>query len=285
MLINDLQKIVDEGKLQNKPLEYIKIELKEALIIRTLDFIYNSPHYNQLIFTGGTALKIIGKTSRLSEDLDLDYLDEAIDLKKIADDLVSHFKNFGIDDLKFTIRAEEKILTIKFPILLKLGLVNNAKNESDLLFLKIELEKNPYPSFQTQTTPIMTDNLFFVIRHYDFPTLFANKIGAILGRKGKVFYDKYDFKGRDFYDLIWFLENKIQPNLERVKEILKNEQNLEINTYDELWPLLKDRIEKINTNGIYDDMKNLLSANESVKTLAKNYLAIYLKLVDGLKDN
>ncbi len=118
MLINNLQKIVDAGREANKPLEYIKIELKEALIMRTLDFIYNSPNYKDLIFTGGTALKIIGQTNRLSEDLDIDY-EGNVDIKKLAEDLSSYYKQLGFNDLQYTIRGEEKILTIKFPVLQK----------------------------------------------------------------------------------------------------------------------------------------------------------------------
>lgn len=282
MLIDDLQKIVNESKAANKSLEYIKIELKEALILRTLDFIYNSPVYNKLIFTGGTALKIIGKTNRLSEDLDLDYSGREINLKKMAKDLIGYYKNYGFVELQSTIRSENKILTIKFPVLLKLGLAGNSKNESDLLYLKIEIEKNPYKSFDVALTPVTQDNLFFVVRHYDLPTLFANKIGAIIGRRGKVFYDKYDFKGRDFYDLMWFLQNKIKPNLKRVKEILKKEQAIDIENYDDIWRLLQKRIEKIDTRGIDVDLKNLISGGESTKTLADNYLAIFQKLVKNL---
>jgi len=280
MLIDDLRKIADEGRSANKPLEYIKIEIKEALILRALDFIYNSPDYKDLIFTGGTALKIIAQTNRLSEDLDMDYAGRDIDLQKLADSLVLYFKNYGFAGLQYAICAENKILVIKFPVLVKLGLASDLKSESNLLYLKIELEKNKYKSYQLGASPVMRDNMFFVVKHYDLPTLFANKIGAILGRRGKIFYDKYDFKGRDFYDLIWFLENKIKPNLQRTKEILKKEQNITIKNYDDIWRLLQDRIVKINRNGIYEDIKNLIMSGESIKTLSKNYLEIYKSLIE-----
>jgi len=282
MLIDDLQKIVNESRAANKPLEYIKIELKEALIMRTLDFVYNSPKYNKLIFCGGTALKVIAKTNRLSEDLNMDYIGKEFDLKKLADDLVLYFQKYGFFDLQYAIRAKEKILFIKFPVLFRLGLALNQKNESDLLYLKIEIEKNQYKLFDIAMTPIMADNLFFVIRHYDLPTLFANKIGAIIGCKGKVFNDKYDFKGRDFYDLIWFLEHKIKPNFNRVKEILKKEQNINITDLTDVWSILSDRITKINSEGIYVDMRNLTNSDESIKVLAKNYAVVYQSLIEKL---
>ena len=128
-----------------------------------------------------------------------------------------YFKQLGFDDLSYISRQNGKIIILKFPVLKKLGFVKNIKSESDLLYLKIEIEKNKYSIYNTKVTPISRDNLFFVVKNYDLETLFANKIGAILGRKDKVFNNKFDFKGRDFYDLIWFLENGIKPNLKRVQ--------------------------------------------------------------------
>ena len=79
MLMDKLKNIVQIGRDKNVSAEYIKIELKEMLIYYTLNFIYNSPKWNKLIFGGGTALKIIGRTARLSEDLDMDYLGRNFD--------------------------------------------------------------------------------------------------------------------------------------------------------------------------------------------------------------
>ena len=193
--------------------------------------------------------------------------------------LLKYFKSLGMDEVKITLRHNGEMITVKFPILEKLGLIKNIKNESDLLYLKIELEKNKYSEFTTMVTPFTKNNLFFVVRHYDLETLFANKIGAILGRKDETYQDKYDFKGRDFYDLIWFLQNKIKPNLKRVKQIVGEEQEEVIESYDDVWELVTARVKKINTAGIYSDMKSLVKEPVGVKQLADNYLDIYLFLV------
>lgn len=279
MLVDSLEKIVQSGRDKNASAEYIKIELKEALIYYTLNFIYNSPKWNKLIFGGGTALKIIGKTARLSEDLDMDYLGGKFDTDKFLLDLRGYFKQLGFNDLSYVSRQNNKIIILKFPILQKLGFVENIKSESDLLYLKVEVEKNKYSAYDVEVTPITKDNLFFVVRHYDFETLFANKIGAIMGRKDKIFQDKFDFKGRDFYDLIWFLENGIKPNLKRVKQIMKAENSETVKKYDDIWRLIRKRIENIDISGIYADMRNLVESPEGIKQLADNYLDIYNNLV------
>lgn len=285
MLLKQLQQITKEGKRNNLSVDIIKIQLKEFLILHALNFIYNSPKWNGLIFTGGTALRLLKKTGRLSEDLDLDYLTEDFKYKIFSEELLNYFKQLGIKNLQCSLKSNGKIIVVKFPILFFLKLTNSAKRETDLLHLKIEIEKNNYINYGAEVTPVADENLFFVAKHYDFPTLFSNKIGAILGRKGKIFHNKYDFRGRDFYDLIWFLKNGYLPNFERTKEILKAEQDIEIKSNDDIWKLLAERIKDIDTMGIYDDLKNLIPADESIKQLSQNYLTIFEKLVKKTENN
>ena len=231
------------------------------------------------MFGGGTALKMIGNTARLSEDLDMDYMSKEFDSENFVNDLLAYFNGLGIRNITTTLKQNDKIITIKFPILEELGLIKNIKNESNLLYLKIDLEKNRYSEFTTKATPITKDNMFFVVKNYDLETLFANKIGAILGRKDKVYQDKYDFKGRDFFDLIWFLQNGIKPNLKRAKQIIKSEQNIIVKSYDDIFDLVTNRIKEIDTKGIYTDMRNLVKEPNGIRQLANNYLDIYEELV------
>lgn len=278
MLFDQLRQIADDGKASGFSADVIKIQLKEFLIFHALNFIYNSPKWSDLVFTGGTALRILGKTARLSEDLDLDCLAGSFDCKKFSGDLVNYFSQQGLKDTRCSLKSKEKVVLIKFPVLHSLGLTEKNNLATDLLHLKIEIEINRYSSYGIQMTPVSAQNLFFVAKHYDFPTLFSNKIGAILGRKGKIFHGIYDFRGRDFYDLIWFLENGYLPNLKRAKEILKAERAVQVKNCADIWKLIGDRIEKIDTKGIYQDLKNLVPADQSLKKLSENFSAIFKQL-------
>jgi len=279
MLIQELKNRVQKDREQNLPIEYIKIDIKEFLITYALNFIYNSPKWNTLIFTGGTALKVLWDTARLSEDLDLDYTTTDFNTKELVADLVGYFNGLGIKDITMSVRQDGKMITIKFAILKELGLIKNERTESNLLYLKIDLAKNEYKEFGVKVTPMTVNNMFFVLRSYDLETLFTNKIAAILGRKDKVYKDKYDFKGRDFFDLIWFLQNGVLPNLKRLKKLLKAEQGVSVKNYDDVWGLIRNRIKDIDTKGIYADMKNLVKEPEAVKQISKHFLGIFEELL------
>jgi predicted nucleotidyltransferase component of viral defense system len=279
MIYDVLNRVVQSSRTENLSGEYIKIALKETLIRYTLNMIYNSPRWGHLIFNGGTALKLLGETARLSEDLDLDYVGEDIDAQSLENDLMTYFRGLSVSDIQSSIKQNGKVILLKFPLLARYELIHNPRNQSNWLYVKIELERNEYPAYTLQKTPMMKDNLFFVMNSYDLGSLFANKIGAILGRRDKVYHDQYDYKGRDFYDLIWFLDHKIRPNLERLGQIIQKEHGITIASLEEVWSLLSKRISAIDTNGIYEDLKTLVTSTESIKQLAENYQSIFEGLV------
>ncbi|MDP2600828.1 MAG: nucleotidyl transferase AbiEii/AbiGii toxin family protein [Deltaproteobacteria bacterium] len=85
--------------------------------------------------------------------------------------------------------------------------------------LNVKVEVNPTEKkYPTEPKTISEDRFSFVIRHYDIPTLMAGKMAACLERiweKGKT---GIKIKGRDFYDLIWYMQKGVLPNPDRLKE-------------------------------------------------------------------
>lgn len=69
--ILELKKIVDESKDDNLSNDSIRNLLKEYLHYFVLDFIYNS-EFKDLIFYGGSCLRILYDLPRMSEDLDFE---------------------------------------------------------------------------------------------------------------------------------------------------------------------------------------------------------------------
>jgi predicted nucleotidyltransferase component of viral defense system len=94
-------------------------------------------------------------------------------------------------------------------------------------------------------------------------TLFAQKVVAVIFRPYQ--------KGRDFYDLVWFLSQKsIEPNYEIFKE-----KKLEINNRQALIEFLKNQAKKSDLKQAAKDVERFLFYPEQAKWILK--LPEYLK--------
>ena len=60
---------------------------------------------------------------------------------------------------------------------------------------------------------LINDIYIFPVLHFDLSSLFATKIHACFFRKFR--------KGRDYYDLLWYLSKKVQPNFELLNNAIQ----------------------------------------------------------------
>jgi predicted nucleotidyltransferase component of viral defense system len=208
-LIQNLQHVLD-SKDPLLPVETKRILLKEALQSYVLDFLYNHPYYRRLNFYGGTCLHVIFNLNRLSEDLDFDN-NENLELASLENDLVDMFKNaLGYEEtIAKSQRSAQGILrvTLKFPLLKDLGLSAHL-NES--LHLKVEISHHEQVA-EIQHTPVFYHGRSFVPAHFSLETMMAGKMIACLERSFQRGREGAFIKGRDFYDLLWFMQQGIQP--------------------------------------------------------------------------
>jgi len=226
-----------------------------------------------LVFKGGSCLRICYELPRLSEDLDFDY-DENILGKKILEELDLYLKKEIRN--KYYFQLETKVqstirLYLKFSFLKDLGLT--TASESNKLYVKVETSNELSPFAGYTLTPISKFGFNFVAYHYDMPTLMSGKINALLFRvwikTSKKQEDEVDIKGRDFYDLFWFLQKGIEPNYKMLSKTagIKNKK--------ELKNILIQRIEKVVTpQKLSYDLNNFISDSQFVEEFSKNYLTI-----------
>ena len=191
------------------PNETKRVILKEFLQAYTLDFLYNHPVYRKLNFYGGTCLHVIYGLNRLSEDIDLDN-SNGIDLSNLENDLLAFCRsNIGYADVTAKTQIGEwgvRRTTLKFPILYALGLTSHT---NEPLHLKVEISQHKQISL-IRKTPVLLFGRSFVAAHFSLETMMAGKMLACLERnfqKG----EEAAIKGRDFYDLLWFMQQKIRP--------------------------------------------------------------------------
>ena len=213
-LLDELGMVAQESRRAGLRPDVIRLKLKEKLQLYVLDFIYNSPKYQNLIFYGGTCLRKCFNINRMSEDVDFETT-ESFDKKQFAKDIQHHFNKMGYKELKtFTPGSGINRVELRFPVLYQLSL---SSHESENLNVKVEV--NPTDKkYPTEPRTISEDRFSFVIRHYDLPTLMAGKMAACLERvwvKGKT---GIKIKGRDYYDLLWYMQKGIMPNADRLKD-------------------------------------------------------------------
>lgn len=266
MIEQILKDLVFEKKKQGLANDVIRNLLKESLQFYVLDYIYNSTLGQSLIFTGGSALRICYGLNRLSEDLDFDLdKNKNIDKEKIVSDILDYFKKRQyFSKIEASISGQEEKIYLKFPILYDLGVAKRP--ESDKLYVKIETAKNISEYYQSEFIPLSKFNLNFVIKAYTLETLMASKIIAILKRtfkKGRG--DKITFKGRDYYDLLWFLQKKINPDIKRLNDVLK------INDKKEVYSALWGKIEKISQAYLKEDLLPLFEDGRFIENYCQNY--------------
>jgi len=210
----DFVKILFEGK-ESLPVLFKRNLIKEYLQVLILSFIYSRKEYRNLVFYGGSCLRHCFGLPRLSEDLDFVDIKGSVNLKIFADD-VKKFLEKELD-IKISTKIQKFRVVLKFPILHELRLAEPS--ESNLLFLKIEIFKKFRFSknCKIEVLPLFKFGTSVLIRTFDLSTLMATKIRAILYRK----WEKTDkkgktlamVKGRDYYDLMWYLGKKVEPNL------------------------------------------------------------------------
>jgi predicted nucleotidyltransferase component of viral defense system len=213
-LIQTLQNVL-AGKDPLLSVETKRIVLKDCLQAFALDYIYNHPRYRRLNFYGGTCLHVIYGLNRLSEDLDFDNSVD-IELEKLGIDLLKHFQIFfGYQNI--TTKIQEGIggilrITLRYPILYELGL---SQQTTEAIHLKLEFSHHKQTAV-IQHTPVLTYGRSLVAAHFSLETMMAGKMLACLERSFMRGQAGIEVKGRDYYDLLWFMQQQVWPLEEKL---------------------------------------------------------------------
>ena len=244
-----------------------RIILKEVLQSSVLDFLYNHPAYRRLNFYGGTCLHVVYNLNRLSEDIDLDN-SAGVDLSQLSDDLTGMFKNaLGYDETIIkTQQGENGILrvTLKFPVLNTLGL-SAYPNES--LHLKVEVSHHQQVAV-IQNTPVFYYGHSFVPAHFSLETMMAGKMIACLERNFQRGRDGVFIKGRDFYDLLWFMQKGVQPLTEKLAQDAKNPY-----TVSTAVQALAQKVSEIRTEDLAVDLLPMFESRPFIESWLENFRA------------
>lgn len=246
-LIQSMQNFLSQ-KDPLTPNETKRVFLKEFLQAYALDFIYNHSVYRRLNLYGGTCLRVIYGLNRLSEDVDLDNSNH-VDISDLETDLLDFFgTNVGYADVTAKTQLGEWGIcrtTLKFPILYPLGLTFHI---NEPLHLKVEVSQHQQVYIQ-QKTPKFLFGRSFVAAHFSLETMMAGKMLACLERNFKKGKSGTEIKGRDFYDLLWFMQQKVLPLEEKLAT-----DGVNAYTQESAFLELSERVKEIKTSNLAEDL-------------------------------
>ena len=248
--------ISNEGKLN---------KLREALQLLSLKIIQDKGCFANLAFVGGTALRVIYDMRRFSEDLDFSVIDKnGYDFRKIISKLEREVKLGGLKiEAKLNVDKTVQSGMLKFPGLLKaLGI---SELEAQKLSIKLEVASNPPKGWQIENTVV---NKIYVlnITHFTIPSLYATKIHAC-------FFRRY-VKGRDFYDLLWYLGKKAALNYALLNNAIKQTEGkspkLDENNIKHF---LLEKAAKVDFGLIRKDVERFLEDKNELGLLEKSIMS------------
>ena len=273
-LIQNLQHVLD-SKDPLLPVETKRILLKEALQSYVLDFLYNHPYYRRLNFYGGTCLHVIFNLNRLSEDLDFDN-NENLELASLENDLVDMFKNaLGYEEtIAKSQRSAQGILrvTLKFPLLKDLRLSAHS-NES--LHLKVEISHHEQVA-EIQHTPVFYHGRSFVPAHFSLETMMAGKMIACLERSFQRGREGAFIKGRDFYDLLWFMQQGIQPLENKLSQ-----DGGQAYTVHSAMSALQEKVKGIRVSDLAVDLLPMFESRSYIESWLESFHANFERYADN----
>ncbi|MBI4581268.1 MAG: nucleotidyl transferase AbiEii/AbiGii toxin family protein [Planctomycetes bacterium] len=188
--------------------------LREYLQARILELFQARGVFLRWAFLGGTALRFLYAIPRFSDDLDFSLITPGEDagLRTVLAGVKRALEMEGYRiEVKVSDRKTVASAFVRFPGLLhELGLSPHA---SQALSIKVEVDTRP-PSGAGIETSVVRRHVTLHLCHHDKASLLAGKLHAVLSRPWA--------KGRDLYDLVWYLADRTwpAPNLELLNAAL-----------------------------------------------------------------
>jgi predicted nucleotidyltransferase component of viral defense system len=190
--------------------------LREYLQARILHAMQKAGAFTSLAFHGGTCLRFLYSIPRYSEDLDfsLEKRDRGYHFDSILKAIRRELAPEGyVFDFKVAERYSVHSAFVRFRgLLYELEL---SPNHDEVISVKVEIDTNPPTGVGLETT-IIRRHVTLNIQHHDKASLLAGKLHALLQRRYT--------KGRDLYDLVWYLSDPDwpEPNLTMLNNALKH---------------------------------------------------------------
>ena len=238
--------------------------IREYLQARILGALQRAGAMTSLAFQGGTCLRYLFALPRYSEDLDF-TLEGDPSRYALRRHLQAVRTELSAEQYRVELRVREHravhSAVVRFPGLLhELGLSPHA---SEVLAVKIEVDTNP-PAGAGLEVSLVRRHTTLRLYHHDRSSLLAGKLHAVLRRPCT--------KGRDLYDLIWYLSAPgwPAPNLSLLNAVLRQSGwDGEEMAPDSWRHRVRDRLDALDWERAAADVRPFLERQEDVELVTK----------------
>ncbi|MFA6409045.1 MAG: nucleotidyl transferase AbiEii/AbiGii toxin family protein [Gammaproteobacteria bacterium] len=259
--------------------EILRNMVKEEIQYYVLNFIYHHSEYSKWTMYGGSALRICHNLNRMSVDLDFEI--EHVCTQSLLSTIKKEAEIYFADKYGFNAKTIQiktvgtRGLLLRFFIGEEIGIDHHSKQ----VHVKIDLNHFSPPGAVIEKIPINHGQLSFVIKTYNMSTLMASKIAAILLRgTRRVGKNAYEEKGRDIYDLLWYMEKKTTPNLDYLRARAKD---MAIADLPELFGLLTQKMNQVNDKNLQHDLSPLFLDQNYIKNWLGQWRTSYSRLLES----
>lgn len=260
--------------------------LKEIFQEIALLGLWRAKFFEKAAFYGGTALRILYGLDRFSEDLDFTLLktDKNFNLAPYNQAVADELSSFGF---QVTVEAKDKNIesniesafikatTKKQLIIIKAtSEITSRIHRMNTIKIKMEVDTNPPGQCDTEVKNIFLP-IPFSVKTLTQPDLFAGKLHAILCRPWQK-----RVKGRDWYDLIWYVARDIPVNLTHLRDRLIQSGAWDKNgkfSIDELLNLLAEKIKQTDFENAKADILPFIVEKAAVTIWSKDFFSEVIK--------
>jgi predicted nucleotidyltransferase component of viral defense system len=258
-------------------------EITQELVLYSLS---KTDFFEQGVFHGGTALRILFGISRFSEDLDfcLSRPDDKFRWIPYLESIQENLSQYGCRlEIQDRFRADDTVRKA----FIKNNSIGQVLNFSwakrggtpEKIRIKLEIDTNP-PLGGREIIKTLEHPFHHNIKVHDLPSLFAGKCHALLSREY--------LKGRDWFDFLWYCRKHIKPNYRYLSNAIEQAGPFQGKGIQTNWRWLEAGLRaKINTLDIVALKKDIIrfidrKTGEEVSAWNKN---TFLSALDDLRNS
>jgi predicted nucleotidyltransferase component of viral defense system len=264
--------------------------LREIMQEIALAGLQRSGFFEKAAFYGGTALRIFYGVKRFSEDLDFSLLEvnPVFQLQPYLDGMLSEFNALGIEvTIREKIKNKQTAIDSAFikpgtewkELILKRIIPQEKIGMRPDIKIKLEVDTNPPLGFATEEKLLLRPFSFYT-KCFAAPDLFAGKMHALLFRKWKG-----RIKGRDWFDMEWYVKSNIPLHLEHFvsRSIQSADWKKETMSREQFTQLLNDKIDQVSMDDIKVDIVRFIPDDQPLEIWSREYfkeLAKHIRFLD-----